>query len=167
MKSDNSLEILKQAILLERKGQLFYAAASEASKNSDVREIFTIMAQEEELHSQYLVEQLKKFSDEGRFRFSYPADSAKYRIADRVIDKNLAGKISAISYEAMAISTAIDMENRAIEVYTTQAHATKDPHEKEFYLWLAEWESGHHSILFQLDKELREKIWFDSKFWEF
>jgi hypothetical protein len=36
-----------------------------------------------------------------------------------------------------------------------------------FYQWLAEWERGHHQLLFQLDQELKEKIWTDNNFWAF
>jgi rubrerythrin len=76
-------------------------------------------------------------------------------------------KISAAGYEAAAISAAIDMEKKAIEVYSNQAEISTDPNEKKLYNWLADWEKGHLKILSDLDNELRDKIWYDNHFWPF
>jgi hypothetical protein len=36
--------------------------------------------------------------------------------------------------------------------------------EKEVYQMLAAWEKGHHSLLYQLNEELKEQIWNDNNF---
>jgi rubrerythrin len=76
-------------------------------------------------------------------------------------------KISAAGFEAAAIAAAIDMEKRAIEIYSKQAERTDDPNERELYQWLADWEKTHLKILNKLDEDLKEKIWFDNQFWPF
>jgi len=59
------------------------------------------------------------------------------------------------------------METKAIEVYSKRAAETNDAKEKELYLWLADWEKGHHKILNNLNEELKQSIWFDNQFWPF
>jgi len=167
MESNTTLEILKQAILLEKRGKVFYANAAENSKDPDVKNIFTIMAAEEEEHIQFLSHQFLQYNASGKFDFTESSESKSHTIADEVITKSIADKLSAVSFEATAISMAIDMENRAITAYSKRAESATDPDEKAFYSWLANWERGHHKLLFFLDQELKEKIWSDNNFWPF
>jgi rubrerythrin len=167
MEQNMTLEILKQAILMEKRGKVFYANAASNSKDPDVRNIFTIMAGEEDDHINFLVEQYRNFESDGKFDFSDTTNTGSAAIADEVLTKSITDKISAASFEAAAISIAIDMENRAITAYSERGAVATDPDEKKFYLWLAEWERGHHKILFQLDQELKEKVWMDNNFWAF
>lgn len=167
MEQNTTLEILKHAILLEKRGKVFYANAAENSKDPDVKNIFRIMAAEEDQHIDFLTEQFQNFRDLGKFDFSESSESGDHSIADQVITKSITKKISAVSFEASAISLAIDMENRAIAAYSERANTASDDNEKKFYQWLADWERGHHKILFELDQELKEKIWMDNSFWAF
>ncbi len=167
MNQNTTLEILKQGILLEKRGKVFYANAAENSKDPDVKSIFQIMTNEENEHIKFLEEQYVHFEKKGKFNFVPGIDQGTYSVTEKVITKTISDRVSAVSYEAAAISLAIDMENRAINVYSERAKNATDPDEKEFYQWLAEWERGHHKILFQLDQELREKVWMDNNFWAF
>jgi len=167
MKPDVTLDILKQAILLEYRGKAFYTNAAESSKDPDVRNIFQIMAAEEDDHIRFLTEQLRHYREGGKFDFVEATSYENETITDEVITKSIVEKLSAVSFEAAAISLAIDMENRAITAYSERSAAATDPDEKKFYQWLAEWEQGHHLLLYQLDTELREKIWTDNNFWAF
>jgi len=167
MEQPTTLEILKHAILLEKRGKIFYANAAENSKDPDVKNIFRIMALEEDQHIDFLTQQFHNYRDAGKFNFTDSSDSGDNSIADQVITKSITEKISAVSFEASAISLAIDMENRAIDAYSKRAQTAIDPDEKKFYQWLADWERGHHKILFELDQELKEKIWMDNSFWAF
>ena len=56
------------------------------------------------------------------------------------------------------------MGNRAIAVYSERAENAQDENEKKFYQWLADWERGHHKLLYQIDQEIRDKIWYDNSF---
>ena len=63
MAEDRALDILKQAILLERKGRAFYLQAASAADHADVRRFFEMMATEEESHIRYLADQYKSFME--------------------------------------------------------------------------------------------------------
>lgn len=167
MENTKTLDILKQAILLEKRGKAFYHNAATHAKDPDVKKIFEIMAAEEDEHVRFLAQQFKSYQDSGHFDPSVMESHAGETVADQVMSEQLTDRISAASFEAAAIASAIDMENRAIAAYTERAEHAEDQEEKNFYQWLADWEKGHHKLLYKLDEELKEKIWFDNNFWPF
>ena len=59
------------------------------------------------------------------------------------------------------------MEERAIKLYSESAKTTSDPEAKALYEWLSRWEREHLGLLLDIDKALREKIWFDNQYWPF
>jgi rubrerythrin len=59
------------------------------------------------------------------------------------------------------------MEERAIQLYAKSAQTASDPEAKALYEWLATWERDHLNMLLDIDKALKEKIWFDNQFWPF
>lgn len=164
---NKTIEILKMAILMERRGRAFYAQVAEQTKSPEVKEIFNIMAEEEVMHEKVLAEEFKNFTKSQNFvALNLPEDNYN-QIAKLILNTDLKNKISSASFEAAAISAAIDMETKAIEVYAERAKNASDENEKKLYQWLSEWEKGHHKILLDLDNELKEKIWFDNEFWPF
>ena len=167
MENTKTLDILKQAILLEKRGKAFYQNAASNTADPDVKKVFQIMADEEEDHVKFLAQQYKTYQSEGHFDATVMETHPGGTVADQVFSENLTNKINAASFEAAAISAAIDMENRAIAAYSERAENAEDEEEKKFYGWLADWEKGHHKLLFKLDEELKEKIWFDNNFWPF
>ncbi len=166
MKDDKTLEILKQAILLERRGKIFYANIAKQAEDEGVKNFFELMAKEEELHINILTEQYMLFKNKKSFN-SNDLPSPEELISDEILSKDIKEKISAASFEAAAIQAAIDMENRAVEIYSERAENAEDIEEKKFYEWLANWEKGHNQLLIKIDKELKEEIWDDNKFWPF
>ena len=122
------------------------------------------MADEEDEHIRILSEQFTHYTQHKRFK-EVKLSKGKGDTASEVLSGQIKDNISAASYEAAAISSAIDMENRAVEIYAERARQASDPEEKKLYQWLSTWEQGHHKILFELDRELRERIWNDNHFW--
>lgn len=164
MDESKAIEILKTALLLERRGKAFYSKVADQATDADVKQIFEIMADEEEEHIRFLSEQFSHYKQNQKFKaVKFPSDATD--TASEILSSKIKKSISAASYEAAAISSAIDMENRAIAVYTDRAKQATDPEEKKFYQWLADWEKGHHQVLFDLDNDLKEKIWADNNFW--
>ncbi|MDP4282065.1 MAG: ferritin family protein [Bacteroidota bacterium] len=167
MKTGKTVEILKQAILLEKRGYSFYSKVAEQCTDPDIRNIFTIMADEETAHIRYLSDQFSHYDKNHSFlKIKFP-DPSRESIANMVLSDDIRNKITAAGFEAAAISAAIDMENRSVEIYVKQAESAEDPNEKELFSWLAGWERSHLKLLSELDNELKEKIWFDNQFWPF
>ncbi|MBN2241631.1 MAG: ferritin family protein [Acidobacteria bacterium] len=160
-------DILKTAILLERRGNAFYTAAARQAGSDAVREIFTIMAGEEAAHVEFLSRQFAEFEKNGKFAKGELPHSVDDTEAAMILSEQVKNEISAAGFEAAAISAAIDFENRAIEVYQKRADEATDPNEKEMYQSLADWERTHHRLLYKLNEDLKEQVWNDSNFWPF
>jgi rubrerythrin len=167
MDSQKAIDILKQAILLEKRGYAFYSMVAEQTKDPDIKNIFTIMANEETTHVKFLSEQFSNYGKNYEFLKVHLPDFANEAIYNLVLTDEIKKRISAAGFEAAAISAAIDMEKKAIEIYSHQAESSTDTNEKALYSWLANWEQSHLKILSELDNELKEKIWFDNHFWPF
>ena len=84
-----------------------------------------------------------------------------------ILSEEIKKQINAASFEAAAISAAMDFETRAVKIYSDRADSATDPNEKEMYQMLADWEKGHHYWLHKINEELKEQIWFDNNFWPF
>ena len=167
MTTDQSIDILKEAILLERRGQAFYRKIASQADNVAVKEFFEMMAQEEAHHIEILETQFAAFAQDRQFKDIRPKDEPGISEADRIFSKSLKQQIAAADFEAAAISAAMLMEKRAIDLYSRQAQAAQDPNEAVLYRWLADWEQSHLSYLARLDKEIRETVWNDQQFWPF
>ncbi len=165
MDENKTLDILKQAILLERRGKAFYENVAEKSDNKAVKDFFTMLANEEQKHIQTLSEQFKAYRKEKKFTGDFVTEKDTGTVASKVLTQEIKDKISAAGFEAAAIGAGISMEERAISLYTDSAKTTSDAQEKALYEWLANWERDHLNMLFDIDRDLKEKIWFDNQFW--
>ena len=165
MTENSALDILKHAILLEKRGESFYQTAADQSTNSDVKAFFETMATEEVQHVKILSGQFKAFKDTGKFK---PADTLEMgTISQNILTPEVKARIAAADFEAAAISAAMLMEERAISLYAKRGNEAQDPEEKKLYQWLADWEKEHLTFLAAIDAELKERIWNDSGFWPF
>ena len=167
MDTNKTLDILKMAVLMERRGVAFYTAVAEQTKDPDISNVFKTMASEESIHLKFLSEQFLSFEKNQEFTCPNLQDQTAEGIANMVLSEDIKNRITAAGFEAAAISASIDMEKKAIEVYSAQAATAADPNEKLLYNWLSEWEKGHLKILNDLDTELKEKIWYNNQFWPF
>ncbi|MGD9301852.1 MAG: ferritin family protein [Desulfobacterales bacterium] len=167
MGEDKTVEILKNAILLEKRGRSFYQKVAEQASGKAVKAFFAMMADEEIKHVQILADQYKAYQENREFKPGDYTEGQSGNIASKVLTAELKNEISAADYEAAAISAAMSMEKNAIKLYDDRSAEAADPNEKALYKWLAEWEHQHLHFLSEIDKELREQVWHDNSFWPF
>jgi rubrerythrin len=166
MDANKSLEILKMAILMERKGYAFYKQVASSTKSEAVKEIFEIMANEEIMHEKFLSDTFRSIANNTTIsELKLPEVNDKF--VSQILTDKIKKEITAASYEAAAISAALDMESNAIKVYSEYAEKSTTQQEQELFKWLANWERTHYKVLLDIDKELKESIWYDNKFWPF
>lgn len=166
MSASAVIDILKNAILLEKRGEAFYRRISEQTDNAAVQEFFRFMAREETQHVAILSGQFRNFRQNGKIDAAMH-DKCDVEVASQVLNTALKAKLSSVGFEAAAISAAMAMEQRAIALYSQRARETEDAQEKSLYQWLANWEGEHLRMLSDLDRELTERVWNDSQFWPF
>jgi rubrerythrin len=164
MSEAKATEILKHAILLEKRGRAFYGKVAEQADGKAVKAFFEMMAEEEVKHVQILSEQFKAYQETNHFK---PTEAGDGNVAPKVLTQELKAEMSAASYEAAAVTAAMSMEENAIKLYSSRSAEADDPNEKALYQWLADWEKQHLQFLSQIDKELTEQIWYDNSFWPF
>ncbi len=163
----SAVDILKEAILLERRGKAFYGTCAKQTQSEAARKIFQMMADEEDEHIEFLSKQFAHYEKNQAFMenevTAHPDEDAVMEILSEEVKK----EISAASFEAAAISAAMDFETRAVKVYSDRAEQATDPNEKQMYQMLADWEKGHHFWLHKINEELKEQVWYDNNFWPF
>lgn len=167
MAEDKTTRILKNAILLEKRGQAFYKKVAQQTSSGAVKRFFEMLADEEQNHIQTLAEQFKTYQKQKKFDPNLLTDDRPSDIASQVLSQEIRNEISAADYEAAAISAAMAMEKSAIKLYSDRATDAADPAEKKLYQWLADWETRHLDFLADIDRELTEDIWYDQSFWPF
>ena len=108
MKESNAaIDVLKTAILLERRGKAFYTQAARQSESKSAKKIFEMMAEEEDEHISFLVKQFKNYADTNQF-LKIDEHPDEDDAAVEILTEKVKKEISAAGFEAAAISAAID-----------------------------------------------------------
>lgn len=167
MSAHHAIDIIKEAILLERRGKAFYQQVADQARDQDVQSFFEMMANEERHHIEILEKQFKSYQAHQAFSDLDTLKTEDLSKPHEVLSTDIQKKIAAADFEAAAVSAAVLLEERAVALYSKRAESTQDPKEKALYEWLARWEQGHLSFLAKLDKEIKEEIWHSQDFWPF
>ena len=94
MSEDKTTDILKSAILMEKRGQAFYEKVAQQTSGTVVKRFFEMMADEEKNHIRILSTQFKAYQENKQFdstQFDGPHESD---IAAQVISKEIKSEIS-------------------------------------------------------------------------
>lgn len=166
MADNKAVDILKQAILLEKRGNNFYRTVAQQAKSESVKNFFNEMAEEELVHIKYLSTQFAEYMKSGKFDLE-SAENIENPAHEEILTDDLKRDIEAASFEAAAITSALDFEKRAVALYSERAKSADTEEERKIYEHLAKWEEGHLDILDEISKELTEKIWDDNSFWPY
>ncbi len=162
---ERSLEIIRQALLLEKRAKSFYGKVAEHTQHRAVRDFFSNMAEEEQIHIDLLLKHYKSLKEDGNFVADASEDP--FKAAAEIVNSEIIAQITGADYESAAISAAINMEERAVKVYSERAESAVDVKEKKLYSWLANWERSHLHQLLEIDRIVTERIWNDNNYWPF
>lgn len=154
--------VLKEAYFLELRGKALYQEALREGMSPELKELFTFFAKEEEGHAEILKEQLKKLKS--GLSIQLPTKPASSDLGSFSV-KEIAAAVQAAGYEGALIGAALDFERRAYEFYRDQAETETEPAIQTLYSELADWEKMHMVLFADLDREVREKVWYDNNFW--
>jgi rubrerythrin len=161
------LDILKEGILLERRGRALYQQAANQSQNTAVRDFFQMMADEEEHHMRILERQFKTYSEQHQLDDLDTETAGQKTAVDHVLTPALKTSIAAAGFEGAAIAAAMLIEEQSVSLYSDRARLSTEPREKALFRWLAEWEHDHLTFLVNLERDIREQVWNDRRFWPF
>lgn len=164
MNKTKKLDIIKGALLLEHKGKALYESVMETSKIPEVKELFQLLAAEEEHHIKVLKNQYSRLLKNKNVDVS-ELEKAHSEVSDQVAVSETVNNIFGAGYEAAVVSAALDFEKKAVEYYSQHAETADSKSQAELFQWLADWEKTHMEMLAKIDNDIKERIWFDNRFW--
>ncbi len=167
MENTQTLDILKQAFLMEKKGKRLYDTAAEQATDERVKAFFNELAEDETQHMEILALQFRATAQNGHFSDIKQDDDAQDSSDAAILDQDLISRINAAGFEATAITAAIAFEEKAVRIYSDRAKTSDDPQEKKMYQWLAAWEQSHLNKLTAIEENLHQAVWNDNQFWPF
>ncbi len=146
----NSVELLKTAMEMEKKGKAFYDKAANTCGNTLGREIFAMLAKDEAVH----VDRIKMIYDSLVTGSKWNDDWTKIKEAHAPINtifKDLASKhhtaTKADTSDLEALDVGIDLETKAVAFYEKQFGSATDPMEKKFAEKMIAEERSHRAVL--------------------
>ncbi len=164
LKKEQMIKAIKDAVMVEVKGQQLYSHAATESKDPAARAMFEMLARDEDDHVRILMTQYKSLMTEGKLNLDdvHPAE-VDHGSADVVTD-DFKKSVKRGKFELAVISIGCDLENKAIAYYKEHAAKTDDADLKQLFTWLKEWEDGHLEQLLELEKIYQDAYWADQGF---
>ena len=95
----------------------YWQKVAEQTSGKAVKAFFEMMADEEVKHVKILADQYKAYQQNQKFNPGDYTEDHSGDITSKVITAELRAEISAVDYEAAAISAAMSMEENAIKLY--------------------------------------------------
>jgi len=165
MDKSKTLNILKNAFLMERQGKHLYETARDKAEDKSVKAFFQTLVDEEQDHMDILEKQFKSYMNSGKFAAGGYDDTGDAESAPEILSDAVKDNINAAGFEATAITAAIGFEEKAVKLYSLRAETAEDQEEKNLYRWLSVWEKTHLQKLMALQESLMERVWADNSFW--
>lgn len=163
MEKEKTLQILKGAYQMEVEGAFYYDLLARNAKNTDAKEAFFVMMEEEIKHQEFLMEQIQAVGEQGRLDFSKISESVcptGMGVFAATFDK--ANTIT--ESELSALHIAIMLEKNSVDYYHQAASEATEMEEKSIYQNLAKWETNHLDGLNATYEMERDKIWREERF---
>jgi len=159
------LEIVRKAYQIEVDGHTFYSMTAATADKAAVKELFGKLAADELQHKAYLTNVLKNYEEQGVSAFQgtrLPEGARSF--ADRVFTVGFRKQAAGADFEVAVVSIGMQLESRAVTFFTKAAQEATDGEVRDFYRFLADWETEHLDSLKDLSDSLRTDFWDRSGF---
>jgi len=162
---DTMLEIVGKAYQIETDGYTFYSMTAERAQKPAVQELFAKLASDEVQHQAFLKSVAKNYDERGvqAFRTDGRIPGAD-ALSSQVFTGRFREQAAGAQFELAVLSIGMTLETNAIKYFTTAAKQATDKEVKEFYTFLATWESQHYDALQHLFNLVREDQMGESGF---
>ena len=163
-KKEAMIKIIKDAVMVEVKGQQLYSHAAQKTEDAAAKAMFEMLASDEDDHVRILMIQYKSLMEDGKLDLSDVHPAEVDHGSHDVINDDFKKSIKRGKFEMAVIGIGCDLENKAISYYKEHAAKTEDPDLKQLFTWLVEWEDGHLEQLLELEKIYQDAYWSDQGF---
>ena len=161
---DRSLQMLSEALQLEKKGEEFYKQAVATCQNDLGREIFRMLMKEEGLHMDRILKiynSLKEGQTWSEDWKSMKSDHKDLRVLFREMASEHGTKITVNTIDLDALNVGIDLEWRSIAFYKKNLTKAQDSIERDFIEQMIREENSHHAVLSDMKLYLADPTgWF-------
>lgn len=166
MEQNQTVQALKTAIRMEIDGKEYYLKISQQSSNEAGKQLLASLAAEEDIHRQKFEEIYEAIRHKKAWLATgFKPDGGKgLRTLFARATQEVGAKVKAPQTELASVKTAMDMENKTYDFYTSRSQVAAYPAEKDFYQALASQEREHHLILLDYFEYLKDPAgWFVTK----
>ena len=163
-KKQDMIKIIKDAVMVEVKGQQLYTHAASKAEDPAAKAMFEMLARDEDDHVRILTNQYKSLMAEGKLDLEDVLPAEVDHGSQDVITDDFKKAMKRGEFEMAVIGIGCDLERRAIAYYKEQAEKTEDADLEKLFTWLVEWEDGHLEQLMELEKIYQDAYWADQGF---
>ena len=163
-KKQEMIKIIKDAVMVEVKGQQLYNHAASEATDPAAKAMFEMLAKDEDDHVRILTNQYKSLMADGKLNLDDVHPAEVDHGSQDVVTDDFKRSIKRGKFEMAVISIGCDLENKAIAYYKEHAEKTDDPDLKKLFTWLTEWEDGHLEQLLELERIYQDAYWADQGF---
>jgi len=160
-----ALEILQNAIKMEKDGREFYLKSAQDSESSLAKNLFEVLAKEEIIHQEVIseiYEALKSGNQWPDARITPVHSENSENIFSAALKDPKQQKAASDDLEAVGI--ALKMEEKSFKLYSERAKESNNPAEAKFYQALAHEEQKHIISLRDTEEYLTDtEGWFMKK----
>ncbi len=163
---DKTLDALKIAIQMESDGKEYYLKTSRESNNELGKKLLESLATEEDIHRRKFEEIYNAIRSRKAWPVSdfQPDGGKRLRTIFAKTTEEMSSNIKSLATELEAVQTAMSLENKTYDFYTSQRGSATYNAERDFYETLAAEEREHHLILLDYYEYLKDPAgWFVSK----
>jgi rubrerythrin len=163
--NDDIREILRKAYQIEVDGYTFYSMAAERATKPAVQELFDKLARDEVQHKAYLQSVIGNYEEKGIAAFQMPhRDPDLKAFTGTIFTEEFKKQAHGADFELGVLSIGMTLETNAIKYFSGAAENTTETEVKEFYRFLADWETEHFDALQMLYNGVRQDFWAEGGF---
>lgn len=164
-KREAMIQAVKDAVMVEIKGQQLYDHAAKKTEDPAARKMFEMLARDEDAHVKILTSQYKALMEEGNLDLGGIDPAEVDYGSHEVVNDDFKRSIKRRgTFEMAVIGIGCDLEKKAIAYYEEQSRNAKDEKLGKIFDSLAEWERGHLRQLVELEKVYQDSYWADQGF---
>ena len=149
-KGKTALDVLKEALALEQRGQEFYQEAAARTADAKGKAMFSSLADDEVMHAEVIQRQVDALAKGGGWSLPEGIGAVDVDLESPLFPASKAELEKAVQPDASdmdALLFALKLENDAFNLYAEQAKLAEDPIAKQLYEYLVNAERTHFNLL--------------------
>jgi len=145
-----ALQVLSQALQLEKDGEAFYLEAAKQVKDERCQRTFRSLADDERQHQDMILRQLHAVEGDGSYVLLPDASPERIDLGERLFPPagaELKDKLQRAYDELSALQVALENEVKSFDLYRQAASESTEDAARQMYTWLAGAERTHFNML--------------------